>query len=136
MKPAVYAIAWSSKGPSKVGVTGNLIVRLNELQTAHPYRLRIYFAALVLSGDSAFEIERVVLADNSAKRLVGEWVSVPPQALARCIRRVCEERRIVWEPWKPTEVQLERRRAKLEGRDSQFEKRAADAYAEARRLLG
>ena len=136
MRPAVYSIAWSSKGPSKIGVTGNLLVRLNELQTAHPYRLRIYFAALVLNGDRAFEIENAVLTDNSAKRLVGEWISVPPRDLARCIRWVCEERRIVWKMWQPTEVQLARRLAKLEGRDSQFEKRVTDAYAEARRLLG
>jgi hypothetical protein len=130
----VYALAWSSDGPSKVGVTGNILARLSELQTAHPYRLRVYFAAELMSERRAFGVESAVLERQENQRLVGEWMAIPPRELAACIREICDEKRIVWRRWTPTEIQTERRRAVIEGRKCEFEERIDSAYAEARAL--
>jgi len=75
----VYAIAWDSEGPTKIGIARSPLNRLISLQTACPFKLKI-FAAYVFDYEGPFatqhnavRVERRCHEVNSSSRLEGEW---------------------------------------------------------------
>jgi Meiotically up-regulated gene 113 len=129
----VYAISWSSRGPSKVGIADNPIGRLADLQVSHPFRLRIFFAAIVADRKAAFTVEQATLRHLNQHRLLGEWVKVSPARLAEAVCAVAKRHRIAFEKWRPTIEERLARDAQIAAIQKPTE-RAALAYDEARRL--
>jgi hypothetical protein len=70
----VYLISAGEDGPVKVGVSDSPECRLSGLQSGNP--IKLYIAAKWKMPDrrSAFNIERAVLDEMKAYRLVGEWI--------------------------------------------------------------
>lgn len=113
MKTAVYVVSWSKRGPSKIGVASNPVARLSGLQTSHPYRLTLHFAAMVPDKDAALVIENRVLVDFGDLRLLGEWARVAPAQAVSAIKQACKELKVPYEAWRPTEAQQEARAKQL-----------------------
>lgn len=90
----------------------DVIARLCGLQTANPYRLRIYFAAHVWDAGG---IEALVLHELREHRLLGEWVSVGPRQAAKVIERHATASG-KWQRWSPSAKQIKQRDALLLGK--------------------
>lgn len=109
----VYLVAWSARGPTKVGVAVDPVARLKELQVACPYRLRLYFAAVIAEGP-AIPFEQALLDRFVGDRLIGEWIGLGPRALQSAL--IENLGRAAWSPWRPTTEQAEARLASLDRR--------------------
>jgi hypothetical protein len=131
-RTAVYVIAWSARGPSKIGIAVRPAQRLNELQTCHPYRLKIYFAGMFPDRDSALKVEQRTLA-VSTERLQGEWIMLPPNQAAEAVKATCQTLGIAWNTWRATGIERETRDRQLSGVKGRI-KRAEAAMAEYVRL--
>lgn len=79
----IYFIQGLPRGPIKIGSTHDVKRRVADLQTGHPWKLRILG---VCRGDIRLELE--LHERFAASRLHGEWFS-PSRELARTIRKVC-----------------------------------------------
>lgn len=132
MKTAIYCVAWSARGPAKVGIADSPVDRLSELQVGNPYRLQIYSAIVVRNRDAAFLVEQTILQEMFPCRLVGEWLRLPPARLRDLILSTCKRFGLGVERWVPSESETVARMAQLQPRRSN--KRAELAYREARDL--
>jgi hypothetical protein len=73
----VYFIRAGANGPIKIGSANNVARRMNGLQTASPYPLRL-LASIVGSTEDEFGLHKRFAAD----RLHGEWFTPSPDLLA------------------------------------------------------
>lgn len=73
----VYFVQSVHGGPIKIGVAKNVTVRLNELQAAHPYELKVL---AVLRG-AGREKEQELHRQFAEHRLCGEWFEVSTRLL-------------------------------------------------------
>lgn len=109
----VYLIAWSKRGPTKIGVSGKIVSRLAELQPGNPYRLRVFHAWHVGIGIRSFEIEATMKARFERYRLIGEWFCLPPKFLADAIQALAREHATALNLWRPTAYQRTVRKRQL-----------------------
>jgi predicted GIY-YIG superfamily endonuclease len=70
-------------GAVKIGVAANPQRRLNQLQTAFPYKLILLH---VMETDEATQVEAALHREYAAKRLNGEWFALTPADLAHVKR--------------------------------------------------
>lgn len=80
----VYFIRAGDSGPVKIGVAANPYVRLEELQTGNPYRLRV-IAAFV----GGYPDEGRLHTEFKRERLEGEWFRASKRVLAEMARHRC-----------------------------------------------
>ena len=71
-KYTVYFIR-DGLGHIKIGITDDVVRRLNQLQTSNPVKLELYAGFGVKSQFDAREIERHLHEKFSGRRLHGEW---------------------------------------------------------------
>ena len=116
-KATVYIIGWDKAGPVKVGRASNPVVRLAELQCAHPYRLRIWFAAVV-EATVAHDFELATHRFLHSHRLTGEWFNVSAMTAHAALVKVIHEAEGTVERWRPHPNALLRRQAQLKGRSA------------------
>ena len=109
----VYAIAWSARGPTKIGMTDHVISRLTALQVSNPYRLQIYHALRFEERDHAYLVERETLRELKDYRLMGEWVKLAPNAVGRYIWANAELANRPFTKWAPTATDRKLRKASL-----------------------
>lgn len=130
--PFVYCIAWSVRGPTKVGKASNVPGRLAELQVACPYRLRVWGGIEVETDDQAFAIEADCHRALSQFALLGEWFRVAPKHARATMQSLAGVARKNWEPT-PAETAA---RAKLltQYQQAAAQRRLQHALAEARDL--
>lgn len=131
IRTALYIIGWREKGPIKFGVATDPIKRVNDLQIAHPYRLRIYSAWWLHSAETAFAVESDCLKEVRLFALTGEWARITVEQ-ARCVAR-CIFHRHGFEPerWKPTSAERGKRSLQFKSQERRMEKaRRRDAAKE------
>jgi len=117
-KATVYVIGWRKQGPVKIGTAFNPVARLAELQCGSPYRLRIWFAAVVPAG-LAHRAEVGCHRTLKASRMTGEWFSVTAMVAHSTLVAVIHD---LGEPvcrWQPSGRTLQSRQAQLIGRRAQ-----------------
>jgi hypothetical protein len=131
----VYVIAWSARGPAKIGVAENPVARLSGLQSAHPYRLKIYYAVGTQSGDAAFRIEQKVLQDLAEFRMIGEWLKLVPSLLREHVNISAKALGLPTKVWKPTKAQLEQRLVNLKDFARLDELRRGEAAKQEAKIL-
>src|ERR1700689_4397852 len=86
-KTAVYLMSATDEGPTKVGVASNVENRLAQLQTGHPFPLRICCVIWFTKAEAAFAAERWLLQEiEPAKRLIGEWIDIPTPTLTEMLQ--------------------------------------------------
>lgn len=86
-KTAVYLMSAADEGPTKVGVAANVENRLAQLQTGHPFPLRICCVIWFTKAEAAFAAERWLLEEiNPAERLTGEWIDLPTPTLSEMLQ--------------------------------------------------
>ncbi len=73
----IYFVQSGRKGPVKIGVTDNLVARINDLQVAHHSEL-----FLLASGPGDEEKERRIHACLAEDRIRGEWFRPSARVLA------------------------------------------------------
>ena len=83
MPELIYVIEGAG-GLVKIGVSGDPLARLAQLQTASHVPLQIAYSAAVRSGN-AFPLEQTVHAALGRYRQSGEWFNVPPQVAVAAI---------------------------------------------------
>lgn len=123
MSEYVYIIAWSPRGPTKIGRAAKPIDRLFGLQTACPYRLRIYSAVRTLDAGG---LEAAAHAKLQNQALLGEWFKCSPSQAKAVINALIESLSLRAEPWRPSKAEIQRRQHQLNGtRPSLMRARAA-----------
>lgn len=99
----VYLIAWRPGGPTKMGIAHDVAARLAELQTACPYRLRVYAAFdCPAAANHAAIIERRVLSTLRALRLEGEWLRLGATQCRMVLANVADGENIPLRRWRAT----------------------------------
>lgn len=93
----VYAIC-GDEGPVKIGITKDVAKRLSGLQTGHPHRLRVFFAAPMEDAVAARSVEKSCHARLSASRLSGEWFAIDPYEAAGVIQQIIAARAELFSP--------------------------------------
>jgi hypothetical protein len=88
----VYGIARSTRGPIKVGMAKNVAIRIRELQTGNPERLRLC-CAIVVPLKCMFEAERHVHDLLTTHRRRGEWFYTHGTQIARAFQGVIDQGR-------------------------------------------
>jgi hypothetical protein len=110
----IYAVAFSPRGPTKIGYADNPIQRLIALQIGNPYRLRIYFAAKLVTERDICLVESAIHNHLKDHCLMGEWFGIGP-ALARAyITTALAGLNIGWKQWRPSKQAIEQRQAILD----------------------
>lgn len=112
----VYVIAWSPRGPTKIGKADDPIQRLNDLQVACPFRLRLYFAAQ-MAAIFAIEMESTLHAKLDDHRMLGEWFKIGPSLARGYLQAHLHAESIEWQRWKPSQADIAARAAILERAD-------------------
>lgn len=79
----VYVIDCNTLNRVKIGISGNAISRMAQIQASSPIKVKLtlVFLRLLLRAD-AMECERVLHAHFAPFRLHGEWFSIDPQEAA------------------------------------------------------
>lgn len=81
----VYIIEAEELGIYKIGVSNNLKIRLQRLQTASPVKLRII--ASLESPQNAYHVESTLHEELHQYRLHGEWFRLPLDIIKSLLRR-------------------------------------------------
>jgi len=81
----VYVICADS-GPVKIGIAADPRKRLSGVQTGHPQRLVLHFAAEVADAATARRVEAHCHAQLAACRLSGEWFDCDPDTAADLVK--------------------------------------------------
>lgn len=127
----VYVVAFSPRGPAKIGKADNPILRLDQLQTGNPYRLHIFFAATLGNDDAANRIERAVHKLLDAQRLVGEWFKLPPSLVKAHLIGILDAGDDQWKVWRPSSDQRDARLWQLRSHNmKRATPRASEALSE------
>jgi hypothetical protein len=132
----VYVIAWSPRGPSKVGIADSVVSRLPELQVACPYRLQIYSAVIVKSVHHARQIERRVLTELAPFRTIGEWLKLTPSIVGQHVWFTAHLVDKNVEKWFATSEERGKRLINLREHARQRAKQRADAAVSEAQTLG
>lgn len=83
---SVYVAGAAADGfPVKIGMSSNVEKRVAELSTGCPYRLKVFFTAVV---DDPRKIERAAHEALEAYRLNGEWFDVTPEFAIETVKRL------------------------------------------------
>lgn len=88
--PELIYVIEGQDGLVKIGVSGDPLARLAQLQTASHAPLRIAYSAAVRSGN-AFGLERAVHATLDRYRQSGEWFAVPARGAVAAIAAASHE---------------------------------------------
>lgn len=100
--PCVYVIAWSPRGPSKVGKANNIPDRLASLQVACPYRLRVWGGIKTASEDDALILEADCHAALNKFALLGEWFRTSPKHAGTTLKAIAQSYFGNVQAWTPT----------------------------------
>lgn len=122
-----YQIGWRHRGPIKIGIAGNPLERIRDIQNGCPYKLYITSAYLLPSQPIAYEVEQATLKHLDGLRMVGEWVRMPSWDVRKMVEQVIKHKRLPLQKWdgKKTNRTLAETRA-----------REAAAVAEHKRITG
>ena len=105
----IYAIGWQRQGPIKIGFAANILKRLDGLQTGSPYRLRVWFGAVV-PAEKAVDLEvaahNILLADQ----MIGEWFDVAAHEARAAIVKGIEGSGEVVTKWQPSPKMIANRK--------------------------
>lgn len=83
---SVYVIGFDlDKSPSKVGIAGDPVKRMANLQTAHHQRLVLAGSWATPEREIARELEKAFHDVMSEHRLSGEWFDLTPKACMACL---------------------------------------------------
>jgi hypothetical protein len=86
-KTAVYLMSATDFGPTKVGVAIDVEKRLSQIQTGHPFPLRLSYVIWFSEPQSAFDAEKWLLQEvDQELRLNGEWINSPAAKLTEMLR--------------------------------------------------
>lgn len=80
----------SPRGPKKIGVAGNPILRLRQLRTGHSRPIELLFTEEV-AEESAIDIERRAQWLLRDKKTHGEWFAVSAKAAIDALKRAIAE---------------------------------------------
>jgi len=69
------------QGPCKIGIAEDIPRRVQQLQTASPYRLGVYYALRFPWRSVAEHVEKLLHTYHKTERLEGEWFDLPPDEL-------------------------------------------------------
>jgi hypothetical protein len=109
----VYLVGWREKGPIKIGVSGDPVKRLTDLQVACPYILHVFKAYKLPTLTDAFEIEQESLAALYQHAMQGEWVRYSAAGCSKTVVRMIERKGLVIRYWRPTPEERSRRERQL-----------------------
>jgi len=91
----VYFITTINKGntPIKIGVSKKPEIRIKELQTGNPHKLKIIKLVTCLNGDSAYVLESCLhsMSKSRNKKLMGEWFKIYEpinELIGMCLKRM------------------------------------------------
>lgn len=107
--PCVYVIAWSTRGPTKVGKASDITSRLASLQTACPYRLRVWAGISVPTDDQAHLLEAEAHDTLAPDAMIGEWFRLPPSHAKAALITIARRSYHGWELWRPSKEEREAR---------------------------
>ncbi len=95
----VYFITTENKGntPIKIGVSINPELRIKELQTGNPFKLKILKIIPCLTKSAAYALESALheLTKSTNKRMIGEWFKIyePINPLVgMCLKRMSKNK--------------------------------------------
>lgn len=77
MQSYVYFIS-DGHGHIKIGKADDVFVRLRELQTGNPYKLKVILSVVLKSMKDAYDLELELHKMFSEDRLEGEWFNEEP----------------------------------------------------------
>jgi hypothetical protein len=91
---AVYVYGPLEGSPAKIGIAENPNKRCQGLQTGFWKPAKIWRYWWTLGRVMAFKLEQQILADNQARRLVGEWLDISAEDLMAQVVPAAERHKI------------------------------------------
>lgn len=103
----IYVVGWDEAGPVKIGLTGEIIERIRNLQSANPYPLQIFYTRFAIGPpdegrernsmeqclrSGALMLEKAVHSklDEFDLRLKGEWFDISAMDAVAAIQKIGE----------------------------------------------